>query len=71
MPLKVLERPTKEKNPVTCRQLEVPPSFPSKPLGCYGDAGALFTDDDELAEKFRWIRVHGQERKHHVIPSLA
>ena len=27
--------------------------------------GALFTDDDELAEKFRWIRVHGQERKHH------
>jgi len=38
--------------------------FPSKPLGCYGDAGALFTQDDELAEKFRWIRVHGQERKH-------
>jgi UDP-2-acetamido-2-deoxy-ribo-hexuluronate aminotransferase len=39
--------------------------FPSKPLGCYGDAGALFTNDDDLAEKFRWIRVHGQERKHH------
>jgi UDP-2-acetamido-2-deoxy-ribo-hexuluronate aminotransferase len=39
--------------------------FPSKPLGCYGDAGALFADDDEWAEKFRWIRVHGQERKHH------
>jgi UDP-2-acetamido-2-deoxy-ribo-hexuluronate aminotransferase len=39
--------------------------FPSKPLGCYGDAGALFTNNDELAEKFRWIRVHGQERKHH------
>lgn len=39
--------------------------FPSKPLGCYGDAGALFTDNDEWAEKFRWIRVHGQERKHH------
>jgi len=39
--------------------------FPSKPLGCYGDAGALFTNDDELAEKFRWIRVHGQQRKHH------
>ena len=39
--------------------------FPSKPLGCYGDGGALFTSDDELAEKFRWIRVHGQERKHH------
>lgn len=39
--------------------------FPSKPLGCYGDGGALFTNDDELAEQFRWIRVHGQERKHH------
>ena len=39
--------------------------FPSKPLGCYGDGGALFTNDDELAEKFRWIRIHGQEYKHH------
>jgi len=39
--------------------------FPSKPLGCYGDGGALFTNDDELAQRFRWIRVHGQERKHH------
>jgi UDP-2-acetamido-2-deoxy-ribo-hexuluronate aminotransferase len=39
--------------------------FPSKPLGCYGDGGALFTNDDELTEKFRWIRVHGQEHKHH------
>jgi UDP-2-acetamido-2-deoxy-ribo-hexuluronate aminotransferase len=38
--------------------------FPSKPLGGYGDGGALFTDDDELAEKFRWIRIHGQQRKH-------
>ena len=39
--------------------------FPSKPFGGFGDGGALFTDDDELAEKFRWIRVHGQARKHH------
>lgn len=39
--------------------------FPSKPLGGYGDGGALFTDDGELAEKFRWIRVHGQQKKHH------
>ena len=39
--------------------------FPSKPLGGFGDAGAIFTDNDELAEKFRWIRVHGQARKHH------
>ncbi len=34
--------------------------FPAKPLGCYGDGGAIFTDDDELAEKIRSIRVHGQ-----------
>ena len=39
--------------------------FPSKPLGCYGDGGALFTNDEELAKKFRSIRVHGQERKHY------
>jgi dTDP-4-amino-4,6-dideoxygalactose transaminase len=34
--------------------------FPAKPLGCYGDGGALFTDDDNLASLFRSIRVHGQ-----------
>jgi len=34
--------------------------FPAKPLGCYGDGGALFTNDDELASLFRSIRVHGQ-----------
>lgn len=34
--------------------------FPAKPLGCYGDGGAILTDDDELAEKFRSIRVHGK-----------
>lgn len=39
--------------------------FPSKPLGCYGDGGALFTDDDELASKMRQIRVHGQDRRYH------
>lgn len=39
--------------------------FPSKPLGGYGDGGALFTDDDDIAERMRWIRIHGQERKHH------
>jgi UDP-2-acetamido-2-deoxy-ribo-hexuluronate aminotransferase len=39
--------------------------FPSKPLGCYGDGGALFTNDDELAGRMRQIRVHGQQKKHH------
>ena len=34
--------------------------FPAKPLGCYGDGGALFTDDDEMADVLRSIRVHGQ-----------
>lgn len=34
--------------------------FPAKPLGCYGDGGALFTDDAELAAMLRSIRVHGQ-----------
>jgi UDP-2-acetamido-2-deoxy-ribo-hexuluronate aminotransferase len=39
--------------------------FPSKPLGAYGDAGALFTDDDNLAKLMREIRVHGQDRRYH------
>ena len=34
--------------------------FPAKPLGCYGDGGAVFTDDDELAACMRSLRVHGQ-----------
>ena len=34
--------------------------FPTKPLGCYGDGGAIFTDDDSLADALRSIRVHGQ-----------
>ena len=34
--------------------------FPAKPLGCYGDGGAIFTDDDELAELLRSLRVHGK-----------
>ncbi len=38
--------------------------FPSKPLGCYGDGGAIFTSDDEIATAMREIRVHGQERRY-------
>jgi UDP-2-acetamido-2-deoxy-ribo-hexuluronate aminotransferase len=38
--------------------------FPSKPLGCYGDGGAIFTSDDALAVAMREIRVHGQSRRY-------
>ncbi len=38
--------------------------FPSKPLGCYGDGGAIFTSDDHLAKAMREIRVHGQEKRY-------
>lgn len=38
--------------------------FPSKPLGCYGDGGAIFTNDDALAQACREIRVHGQSRRY-------
>jgi UDP-2-acetamido-2-deoxy-ribo-hexuluronate aminotransferase len=38
--------------------------FPSKPLGCYGDGGAFFTNDDSLAQAAREIRVHGQSKRY-------
>jgi UDP-2-acetamido-2-deoxy-ribo-hexuluronate aminotransferase len=38
--------------------------FPSKPLGCYGDGGAIFTNDDNLAQAMREIRVHGQSQRY-------
>lgn len=38
--------------------------FPSKPLGCYGDGGAIFTNDDEIAKSCREIRVHGQSKRY-------
>ena len=38
--------------------------FPSKPLGCYGDGGAIFTSDAELAQIMREIRVHGQSKRY-------
>lgn len=41
--------------------------FPSKPLGCYGDGGALFTNDDDLAIVLRQIARHGQDRRYHHI----
>lgn len=41
--------------------------FPSKPLGCYGDGGAIFTTDTELAAVMREIRVHGQSKRYHHV----
>lgn len=41
--------------------------FPSKPLGCYGDGGAIFTNDDQLALVMRQIARHGQDRRYHHI----
>ncbi len=39
--------------------------FPSKPLGCYGDGGAIFVSDDALGKAMREIRVHGQEKRYY------
>lgn len=41
--------------------------FPSKPLGCYGDGGAIFTSDEYLAKVIRQIARHGQDRRYHHI----
>ncbi len=42
--------------------------FPAKPLGCYGDGGAIFTDDNELAERMKSIRLHGKgEGKYDIV----
>ena len=44
----------------TCGLATATSFFPAKPLGCYGDGGAILTDDAELAETLRSVRVHGQ-----------
>lgn len=45
--------------------------FPAKPLGCYGDGGAVFTNDDRTAEELRSIRVHGQGKVSYQHPRLG
>lgn len=47
------------KNACTLADVSITSFYPSKPLGCYGDGGALFTDSDELAKKIRQIANHG------------
>ncbi len=39
--------------------------FPSKPLGCYGDGGAVFTNNDDYAKKIKMLRVHGQNKRNY------
>ncbi len=39
--------------------------FPAKPLGCFGDGGAVFTNNEDLAIKMRQLRVHGQNKRYH------
>ena len=39
--------------------------FPSKPLGCYGDGGAVFTNNEDYAKKIKLLRVHGQNKRYH------
>lgn len=39
--------------------------FPAKPLGCFGDGGAIFTNDSKLAEKMKSLRLHGQSKRYH------
>ncbi len=39
--------------------------FPAKPLGCFGDGGAVFTNNEELATKMKSLRVHGQSKRYH------
>ena len=39
--------------------------FPSKPLGCYGDGGAIFTNNENYAKKIKMLRVHGQNKRCH------
>jgi len=59
-----------KKGPVFCR-LNCTSFFPAKPLGCYGDAGAVFTDDDDLALKLQFLRNHGQsQRYNHTLIGL-
>ena len=48
-----------------CSAIGTTSFFPAKPLGCFGDGGAVFTNDDELAERMKSIRVHGQTKKYH------
>ena len=50
----------------TLARLTATSFFPAKPLGCYGDGGAVFTDDDQLADRLRSLRAHGKVDGEHL-----
>ena len=55
----------KGKRSCALTQIATTSFFPAKPLGCYGDGGAIFTTNPEIAEKLRMIRNHGQEKRYY------
>lgn len=55
----------KDKKEVNCCDIFTTSFFPAKPLGCYGDGGAVLTNNDEYAEKIKMMRVHGQNKRYH------
>jgi len=55
----------KGKAEVHCCDIYTTSFFPAKPLGCFGDGGAVLTNDDTLAQKIRMLRVHGQNKRYH------
>ena len=55
----------KEKKSCNLSEIGCTSFFPAKPLGCYGDGGAVFTGNKELAEKIKSLRVHGQTKRYH------
>jgi len=50
----------------TCSQGDIAATsfFPAKPLGCYGDGGMVFTNDEKIDEKLGWLRNHGQDKRY-------
>ena len=48
-----------------CADIYTTSFFPAKPLGCYGDGGAVFTNNDDYAKKIKMMRVHGQNKRYH------
>ncbi len=54
----------KEKKSCSLSSIGCTSFFPSKPLGCYGDGGAIFTNDENIAQISKELRVHGAEKKH-------